>query len=88
MERPPDPGPSTAVKLAVALLAGFIVLLLLFPASGVDPQPPICYSIFFYTVPCQAWVSWAAAALVAAIVGLYLWRRTPISADPRHEGGA
>lgn len=87
MEQPPASGPSTATKIVVAVLAGFIVLLLLFPASGVDTQPPVCYSIFNYTVPCEAWVAWAAAALTAGIVGIWLWRRTPISADPDDDRG-
>lgn len=82
MHQPLDRGPSAGTKLVVAFLAGLIVLLLLFPASGVDTQPPECFAIFFYTVPCEAWVAWAAALLVAGVIGLYLWHRTPISADP------
>lgn len=82
MERQPDLGPSTATKLAVALLAGLVVILLLFPASGVDSGPPVCRAMVGYKVPCEAWVAWAAAAATAGIVAFWLWRRTPISADP------
>ena len=56
--------------IVIALLAGLAVLLLLFPASGIDPQPPVCYSMFGYVVPCDAWVAWAAAAAAAGLVGL------------------
>ena len=82
MDRPHGLGPSTATKVVVALLTGFVVLLVLFPASGVDSDPPVCRSMFFYVVPCDAWVAWAAAAATAGIVALWLWRRTPIRADP------
>ncbi|MEX1171625.1 MAG: hypothetical protein WEG56_03325 [Chloroflexota bacterium] len=56
-----------------ALLAGLVVLLLLFPGSGNSAQPPECYSMFGYVVPCDAWVSWAAGAAAAGLVGLVLW---------------
>ena len=56
-----------------ALLAGLVVLLLLFPGSGTTAQPPVCYSTFGYVVPCDAWVSWAAGAATAGLVGLVLW---------------
>jgi hypothetical protein len=36
-------------------------------------QPPECYSIFGYVVPCDAWVAWAAGAATAGVVGLALW---------------
>jgi hypothetical protein len=62
-----------ARTIIVALLAGLAVLLLLFPASGIEPQPPVCYSMIGYVVPCDAWVSWAAAAATAGLVGLALW---------------
>ena len=58
--------------IVVALLAGLAVVLLLFPGSGIDRQPPECYSVFGYVVPCEAWVSWAAGAATAGIVGLTL----------------
>jgi hypothetical protein len=56
-----------------ALLAGFVVLALLFPASGVDSQPPVCRSIFGYVVPCEAWVAWVAAVVTAGLVGWAVW---------------
>ncbi len=68
--------PNTRAKprtIVVALLAGLAVLLLLFPASGIDPQPPVCYSMFGYVVPCDAWVAWAAGAATAGLVGLAMW---------------
>lgn len=60
--------------IIVALLAGFAVLLALFPASGVDTQPPVCRSMFFYEVPCSGWVAPLAAVTTAGLVGLALWR--------------
>ena len=63
---------TTVTKVAVAMLAGVIVLVLLYPASGVDPLPPRCFSVFGYSVPCDAWVSWAAGAATAGIAGLLL----------------
>lgn len=79
-ERQGTRGPSA--KVAVAVLAGLIVLVLLFPASGVDTSPPQCFSAFGYTVPCEAlpWPAVAAGAATAAVVGLFLWiagRREP-----------
>jgi uncharacterized membrane protein YgaE (UPF0421/DUF939 family) len=61
-----------ARTVAVALGAGFAVLLLLFPGSGIDRQPPECYSMVGYVVPCDAWVAWAAATATAGLVGLAL----------------
>ena len=67
--------------IVVALLAGLAVVLLLFPGSGNSAQPPQCYSIFGYLVPCDAWVAWAAGAATAGVVGLALWgdRPTPVA---------
>ena len=68
----PNTRPKTRT-IVVALLAGLAVLLLLFPASGIDPQPPVCYSMFGYVVSCDAWVAWAAGAATAGLVGLAMW---------------
>ncbi|OGO56405.1 MAG: hypothetical protein A2V84_00925 [Chloroflexi bacterium RBG_16_70_13] len=59
--------------IIVALVVGLAVLLLLFPGSGNSAQPPTCYSMFGYVVPCDAWVSWAAGVATAGLVGLGLW---------------
>ena len=64
---------STAAKVAIAMLAGLVVLVLLFPASGVDTQPPECYSVFGYTVPCGGGVAVAAGTATAAVIGLLVW---------------
>lgn len=69
----------TLAKVAMALLAGIAVLVLLLPASGIEPQPPVCYSVFGYTVPCDAGWTLAAGAATAGVVGWLLWitgRRT------------
>lgn len=69
-------GRSTRLRtrtIVVALLAGLVVVLLLVPGSGIDRQPPECYSVFGYVVACDAWVAWAAGAATAAVVGLGLW---------------
>jgi hypothetical protein len=60
-------------KVALALLAGLIVLVLLFPASGVDPIPPRCFSVLGYSVPCGGGLAVTAGAASAAAVGLALW---------------
>ncbi len=65
-------GRSTSAKVSVALLAGLIALLLLFPASGIQPIPPQCFSIFTYSVPCEDWVAPAAAAATGALAYLAL----------------
>ncbi len=61
-------------KVAIALLAGLVVLVLLFPGSGMMSQPPQCLSAFGYSVPCESGVAVAAGAVTAGIVGLSLWR--------------
>ena len=61
---------STVATVAVALVAGVVVLLLLFPSSGVVPIPPQCFSLFGYSVPCDA------GAATAAVVGLALWLKS------------
>jgi len=67
-------GTSTMAKVAIAVGAGIVVLLLLFRSGGVDSQPPVCSSIFnWYSVPCEGWLAPAAAMTTAAIVGLTLW---------------
>jgi hypothetical protein len=63
----------TVSKVGIALLAGLVVLVLLFPASGTSSNPPTCYSVLGYVVPCDAWVAWAVGAATAAVVGLALW---------------
>jgi hypothetical protein len=65
----------TLAKLALALLAGFVVLVLLFPGSGTGAAPPTCFSVFGYTVPCDQRWAVAAGAATTAIVGLALWLR-------------
>ncbi len=69
-KRSARPGART---IAVALLAGIAVLLLLFPASGIVPQPPECYSVFGYTVPCDGRLGVVAGAATAGLVGVALW---------------
>ena len=49
-------GPSWGT-IAVALLAGLVVLLLLSAASGVDSDPPVCRAFLYYVVPCEGWVA-------------------------------
>ena len=62
-------------KVVVALLAGLIVFVLLFAwGGGIDPQAPVCYSMFgWYSVPCDGWVAPAAGVATAGIVYLVLW---------------
>lgn len=71
------------VTVSIASLAGFVVLLCLFPASVLTSDPPQCLSTFNYRVPCgfidtgpfrlSEW-SLAAGGASAAAVGLALRR--------------
>ena len=72
---------ATVAKVAVAAVAGVIVLLLLFPAGVLTSNPPQCLSTFGYRVPCgrlaitafrlAEW-SLVASAVTAGAVGLAL----------------
>ncbi|HSK48168.1 MAG TPA: hypothetical protein VLA05_09230 [Coriobacteriia bacterium] len=64
--------PPKTSTIVIALVAGFVALVLLFPGSGIDRQPPECYSVFGYVVACEAWVAWVVAAAVAGVVGFGL----------------
>lgn len=65
---------SSVVKVAIAVVAGLVVFALLFHwGGGQDSDPPTCFGMFGYTVPCDAWMSWAAGAAMAAVVFLALW---------------
>lgn len=70
MEREKSRGVSTRVKLGIALLAGLLTIALLLPWSGVDTDPPECFSMFDYTVPCGSGLAFAAGAAVVGLVGL------------------
>ncbi len=63
----------SARRIALALIPGSAVFLLLIPGSGIDRQPPECYSLVGYVVPCNAWVALAAAAATDLLVGLAFW---------------
>jgi uncharacterized membrane protein (UPF0136 family) len=58
------------MKVTVSLIAGVIVFLLLVPAGGIDPLPPVCWGVFGYEVPCDSRLSLAAGVASAAVVGL------------------
>jgi hypothetical protein len=64
---------TTVAKVAVALLAGLVVLVLLYPVAIAETLPPQCFSVFGYGVPCDAGWSLAAGAATAGILGLLLW---------------
>ena len=66
----------TAAKVALALVAGLVVLVLLFPAGGIMPFPPVCYSVFGYVVTCDALWAVAAGTAVAVVVGLTVGLRS------------
>lgn len=59
--------------IIVGLLAGLLVLLILVPATVATSDPPVCWAMLFYVVPCDGWVAPLAAAMTAGLVGLGLW---------------
>lgn len=61
--------------IVTAVLAALVVFVLLLPSSGNDSDPPECFSVFGYVVPCglgpeqQQGEGFAlAGALVAAVL--------------------
>lgn len=64
---------STVAKIAVTFLAGLIAVVLLLPWYGLDSDPPQCFTMFDYRVPCGAGLAFAAGAAVAGVVGIALW---------------
>jgi len=69
-----QPGSGTRTRVVVALVAGLIVFVLLFPwGGGIDPDPPVCFSMFGTSVPCGGWPAAAAGIATAAVVYLVLW---------------
>ena len=81
MEQTPRGTWTPVAKFTVVLLAGAIVLLLLFPAGVLHSNPPQCLSTFGYRVPCgrlavpalrlAEW-SLVASAVTAGAVGFAL----------------
>lgn len=65
----------TVGKVAVALIAGLVVLGTPVPIGrGIDRDSPTCFGMFsWYTVPCGGWPAVAAGALTAGVVALGLW---------------
>jgi hypothetical protein len=60
----------TKVPAVIAgVVTGILVVFLLLPASGIDTNPPVCYSTFDYTVPCGSGLAFGAALIVGLIVG-------------------
>lgn len=55
-----------------ALVAGFVVLLLLTPVAGLTSDPMTCLGLFggLWIVPCEGLLAVAAGALMAGAVGL------------------
>jgi hypothetical protein len=61
---------STAVKVAVAVLAGFAAFVLFVPTSGADE---FCFSLLAFRVPCEGEFAMAAGALTTLVVGVMIW---------------
>ena len=61
------------MRLIGSLVAAAAVLVLLVPVRGVDTDPPQCWSVFDYRVPCSPWLS-VVAAVGAAVLAFVLVR--------------
>lgn len=58
------------MRVWVPVLAGAVVMILLFPYYGIDTDPPECYAVFDYVVPCTDWFAPVGALAAAGLVGL------------------
>jgi hypothetical protein len=68
MTRSGTPGRGIGPAVALAVLAGVVVLVVLFPGSGVDSLPPRCFAFVGYEVPCAGAVAPLAGAGTAVLV--------------------
>lgn len=64
---------TTVAKVTLALVAGLVVLVLLFVVSRVDTLPVQCLAVFGNGVPCDAGWAPAAGVATAMVVGTLLW---------------
>lgn len=75
--RPAPSGRSRGVAAVVsgvaALTVGLLVMLLLYPGSGIDTLPPVCYSAFGYEVPCGRELSVSGALAAAVVTTVLVW---------------
>lgn len=55
-------------KLAAATIAGFLIFAILVPTSGAEP--PLCYSLMAFQVPCDGRVAIAVGAVTGSLVAL------------------
>ena len=60
------------VRILAAPVGGVVALALLFPFAGADTLPPVCYSVFGYSVPCGAQLSLAVAVVTTVVVAVAL----------------
>ena len=73
------PRPPSVRRLGVAaLLAGLVVVVLMFPwGGGITPDPPTCYGMFgAWTVPCGGWPTLLGGAMTTLLVWVVLAVRT------------
>lgn len=64
------------VQVVVPLLAGLVVLLILYPGLFTNATIPLqCFSILSFRVPCEDGVNVAAGAATAVLVAVVLWLR-------------
>lgn len=71
-------------RLAVAAIFGLVRHLLLYTQSKDDSDPPVCYSLFRYVVPCGN-LSYVAASLGANSVAVLLLGFAAPRPDPSDE---
>ena len=61
------------------LISALLVAFLLMPVSGVDTEPPVCFSALGYSVPCGPGWGLGAAAVVWALPGRKPVQRARVS---------
>lgn len=69
-------GPLPLKGVGVALVVGFTVLVLLVPVGVAASDPPQCYAVFGYRVPCRLGVAIAAAVVTTVVLAVYGWIRS------------
>ena len=73
-------------RVAVATIVGLVLHLLIYTQAKDDSDPPVCYSLIGYVVPCGN-LSYAAASIGASFVAVLLLRGTAPRPDPSDEAG-